>query len=96
MPLLTSDDMKKYDIFDIILRLLLFAVGITCLVMVFAGGLLRDREQPPASQGRQPEATPTPEPDIDTLAVECDSVAEDGYGTFYYHPGQDPEWTTEK
>lgn len=91
--------MKKHDIFDISLRLVLFAVGIVCLVMVLAvGRLLRDKEQPQpqASPDPRPEAVPTAEPDIDTLTMECDSVVEDGYGVFYYHPGEDPEWTTEK
>jgi hypothetical protein len=82
--------MKKIDIIDTVIKLVLFAVAVVCIVMLILGGRLRDKK-PAASMAQ----------DTDTLPVidcECceDSVVEDGYGTFYYHPGQDPEWTTEK
>lgn len=82
--------MKKIDVFDNVFKIVLIAVAVVCLFMMFLGGGLRDKK-PAASTTASTDTLPA-------IDCECypDSVVEDGYGTFYHHPGQDPEWTTSK
>ena len=93
--------MKKNNIFDTVFKIVLIAVVVVCLFMMFLGGGLRDKK-PAASTTASSDTAADPEArSTDTLpAIDCecypDSVVEDGYGTFYHHPGQDPEWTTSK
>lgn len=87
--------MKKIDIFDILFKSLLLVVALVCILYICFSGRLRDGK--PAEQVADSTATSAAasEPSVD---CECypDSVVEDGYGTYYHHPGQDPEWTTSK
>lgn len=92
--------MKKIDVFDTFFKIVLIAVAVVCLFMMFLGGGLRDKK-PAASTTASSDTAADPGTATDTLpAIDCecypDSVVEDGYGTFYHHPGQDPEWTTVK
>ena len=93
--------MKKIDVFDTVFKIVLIAVAVVCLFMIFLGGGLRDKK-PAVSTTASSDTAADPEVwSTDTLpAIVCechpDSVVEDGYGTFYHHPGQDPEWTTSK
>ena len=93
--------MKKIDVFDTVFKIVLIAVAVVCLFMMILGGGLRDKK-PAASTTASSGTAAGPEArSTDTLpAIDCecypDSVVEDGYDTYYHHPGQDPEWTTEK
>ncbi len=91
--------MKKIDVFDTVFKIVLIAVAVVCLFMMILGGGLRDKK--PAASTTASSGTAPGTQSTDTLPpIDCecypDSVVEDGYGTFYHHPGQDPEWTTEK
>lgn len=83
--------MKKIDIFDIVFKIVLLVVAVVSILHICFSGRLSDGK--PAEQMADTTAT-------DGVAVDCeccpDSVVEDGYGTFYHHPGQNPEWTTSK
>lgn len=87
--------MKKIDIFDIVFKIVLMAVAVACILYICFSGRLRDGKQAAQVDGQTADSLATGEPSVD---CECyqDSVVEDGYGTFYHHPGQDPEWTTNK
>ena len=92
--------MKKINIFDTVLKIVLIAVAVVCLFMMFLGGGLRDKKPAASTMASSDTADPEARSTNTLPAIDCecypDSVVEDGYGTFYHHPGQDPEWTTSK
>lgn len=91
--------MKKIDIFDILFKSLLLVVALVCILYICFSGRLRDGKPAAQMDNQAADSLATSaaagEPSVD---CECypDSVVEDGYGTYYHHPGQDPEWTTSK